>query len=186
MILIVIRVERSMKRVFNIIVTCGRFMENNTMRELETIFYLLGDKNARFWKSPVSGIVLGYINLDPHGVINEIRKMLYEKPWEFRFSKRFIPVDLSIPTKPELIIEKAIDLSKRIPEDATYRITIEKRHSDIRSRDLIDSIALQIPNKVSLRNPDYILLIEIIGKVTGLSLIKPDEVISVEKILSSS
>ncbi|MEO2199814.1 MAG: RNA methyltransferase, partial [Nitrosopumilus sp.] len=39
----------------------------------------------------------------------------------------------------------------------------------------------QIKNKVSLDYPDKIILIEILGIVTGISLIKKSDILSLEK-----
>jgi|Deesub1362A_J573_1020465.scaffolds.fasta_scaffold00008_187 tRNA acetyltransferase TAN1 len=171
-----------MKR-FNIIVTCGRFMEFNALRELESIFYLLGEEDARFRKSGVSGVLIGRIKMDPHVAVARIRELIQERPWDFRFTKRYIPIDKVVKTGLEEIREAALALAKTIPEDATYRITVEKRYTDLHSRDIIDAIAPSIDRRVQLDDPDYILLIEVLGEYTGVSLIKPDEIVSVEKEL---
>jgi tRNA acetyltransferase TAN1 len=170
---------------FNMIVTCGRFMEFNAMRELENIFYLIGDEDAKFRESRVKGIIFVNTNLDPHEAIGKIRLLIEDRPWEFRFTKRYIPVDRVVNSSLERIREAALDLAVGIPKGSSYRITVEKRHSDLHTMDLIGAIAPSIDRKVSLKNPDYVLLIEIVGEVAGLSLIKPDEIISVEKELIS-
>jgi tRNA acetyltransferase TAN1 len=58
---------------------------------------------------------------------------------------------------------------------------VEKRFSSLHSRDFIEAVAAGIDRKVDLENPDKILLIEVVGGVTGMSLIKPSEVIAVVK-----
>ncbi len=171
-----------MKR-FNLIITCGRFMEFNASRELDSIFYLLGEENARIMRSGISGILLAKINIDPHIAVTRIRELISERPWDFRFTKRYIPVDRVVETDLEKIREAALELAKSIPSDASFRITVEKRYTDLRSKDIIDAIAPGIDRSVSLDQPDYILLIEVLGNVTGVSLIKPNEIVSVEKEL---
>jgi tRNA acetyltransferase TAN1 len=54
-----------------------------------------------------------------------------------------------------------------ISEGESYRISIEKRNSDISSQEVITKIANKIKNKVSLENPDKIIQIEILGGITG-------------------
>ena len=173
-----------MKR-FNLIITCGKFTEFNALRELESIFYLLGDDKARFKESMVRGILLGYIHLDPHMAIKKIRKLIFERPWDFRFTKRYIPVDNVVKTDLENMREAVAELVHKIPENSLYRITVEKRHTFIHGKEVIDEVAPLVDRKVSLQNPDYILLIEIIGEYTGLSVVKPNEILSVEKELLS-
>ena len=53
-----------------------------------------------------------------------------------------------------------------------YRISIEKRNSDLSSKEIITKIANNIKNKVSLEFPDKILLIEILGNKTGVLFLK--------------
>ncbi len=69
---------------------------------------------------------------------------------------------------------------KKVNEKESYRITIEKRNSDISSTEIISKIADSITNKVSLEKPDWIALIEILGNKTGVSVLKRDDVFSLE------
>jgi len=169
---------------FNLIATCSRYMEFNAARELENILYLIGDKEGTAWESPVAGLIFGRTNLDPYDAISKIRELLKEKPWEFHYIKRIIPVELVVRTDLEKIKEAALKLAERIPKTATYRISIEKRHTDLHSRDLIDAIAPNINVKVDLTNPEYTLLIEIVGRQTGISLLSRDKsILNVQKEL---
>jgi tRNA acetyltransferase TAN1 len=60
-------------------------------------------------------------------------------------------------------------------------VTVEKRFTAIHTRDIVEAVATSIRRKVNLQNPDYIMLIEVVGGFTGLSLIKPKDTISVLK-----
>lgn len=169
---------------FNIIATCSRYTEFNAARELENILYLIGDKEPVAWESKVAGLILAKTNLDPHDAIIRMKKLLQERPWEFHYLKRVIPIDRVTKTNLEAIKEVALKLAENIPKDSTYRITIEKRHTDLHSRDIIDHIAPNINLKVDLENPRYILLIEIIGAQTGISLLKgKNEILNIQKEL---
>ncbi len=170
---------------FNIIVTCQRNREDVAIHELESIFFLLGDPDARFRKSHVRGLILGWTNLDIHRLHKELLELIRERPFDFRNTKRYIPIDKVVETDVEAIRDAALELAKSIPEEATYKISVEKRFSELSSRELIDAIAPNVDRKVSLENPDYILLIEIVGNKTGVSLIRPEEIISVDKVIFS-
>jgi tRNA acetyltransferase TAN1 len=74
-----------------------------------------------------------------------------------------------------------LELAAHIGVDETFRITVEKRYTTLHSRDIISAIAAEIRNKANMEKPDKILLIEIMGAVTGISLVKPKEIISVMK-----
>ena len=74
-----------------------------------------------------------------------------------------------------------------IEKTQSYRISIEKRNSEIKSNDLISEIAEIIPNKVSLEQADWEIVIQIMGKTTGIGILPKNSIISVskEKRLSS-
>ncbi len=62
-----------------------------------------------------------------------------------------------------------------------FRITIEKRHTDLSSKTIIDTVAKKIERTVNLDSPDKIVLIEIISQRAGLALITQDDILSIEK-----
>jgi len=75
----------------------------------------------------------------------------------------------------------AIELAAKIAQNETFRVTIEKRFTSLHSRDFIEAAANNIERKADLDNPDKVLLIEVLGGITGMSLIKPSSIISVLK-----
>ncbi len=170
---------------FNLIATCNRFMEFNAARELENILYMIGDEEASAWESKVSGLILAKTSFNPHKAINKMRQLLREKPWEFHYLKRIIPIDRVVKTDLEAIKEVSLQLAKNIPSNSTYRITVEKRYTQLHRREIINYIAPHINVKVDLENPQYILLIEIVGNQTGISLLKSkEEILNVQKELT--
>ncbi len=74
-----------------------------------------------------------------------------------------------------------IKLKDAIQKNDSYRITIEKRNTSISSNEIITEIAKIFPNKVSLNQPDWIILIEILGNETGISILKDDGMFSLDK-----
>ena len=81
----------------------------------------------------------------------------------------------------EEIKRVAAEFAAQLKENETFRVTVEKRFTSIHSRDIIEAIASDIKNTVDLKNPDKIFLIEIVGGFTGMSLVKPSDVLSVQK-----
>lgn len=83
-------------------------------------------------------------------------------------------------------IQNAVEkLSLKIKENESFRITVEKRFNTISSKDIIEACAADLKRKVDLSKPDKILLIEVVGGLTGLSVIRGDGILSVlkEKVL---
>ena len=129
----------------------------------------------------MSGIITVQTKLDPIEVVKKMKEILLDEPWSIRYCLRVIPIQKIVETNLEKIEECISSISDKIEDNESYRILIEKRNSDISSKEIITNIANQIKNKVSLDFQDKIILIEILGIVTGISLIKKSDILSLEK-----
>ncbi len=165
----------------NLIVTCARNLEGETEEEILDILDEFGDPDVKISVSNMSGIITIETKLDPIEVVRKMKEMLLDEPWSIRYCLRVIPIQKTVETNLEKIQECVSSISNNIEENESYRILIEKRNSDISSKEIIANIANQIKNKVSLDFPDKIILIEILGIVTGISLIKNSDILSLEK-----
>ena len=99
-----------------------------------------------------------------------------------RFILRIIPVDKVVDTKLEDIVRTVKDLSSAIGPGETFRITIEARDSPYPDRKLIDAIADAVDRKVSLDTPDKVVLQEIFGEYSRVSVITPHDNVSIQKL----
>jgi len=165
----------------NLIITCARHLEPETEEELRAILEELGDSNAKVSITKMSGILTAETKLEPIKVVRKIEEMILNEPWSIRYCLRIIPIQKVIETKIEEIEKTVADISEQISNGETYRISIEKRNSNLSSQEIISKIASKIKNKVSLEFPDKIVLIEILGDKTGISILKKVDVLSVEK-----
>jgi len=165
----------------NLIITCARHLEPETEEELRSILEELGDSDAKVSITEMSGILTAETMLEPIKVVRKIKEMLLDEPWSIRYCLRIIPIQKVIETKIEEIEKTVTGISKQISDGETYRISIEKRNSDLSSQEIISKIASKIKNKVSLEFPDKVVLIEILGDKTGISILKKADVLSVEK-----
>ena len=165
----------------NLIVTCARHFETETSQELEKILSDLGDEEPKIIITDMSGILTVSTRIESTQIIKNLKEKIEDEPWSIRYILRAIPVQEVSKTNLDDVKNKALELAKKIGEDENYRITIEKRNSEISSRELISTIAEKIDRKVSLDNPDWVLLIEILGVNSGISVIKEDDILSVEK-----
>ncbi|MDH3279135.1 MAG: THUMP domain-containing protein [Nitrosopumilus sp.] len=165
----------------NLIVTCARHLESETEEELRDILEGYGDLDANIIITNMSGILIAETKLDPVDVVKKMKEMLLDEPWSIRYCLRVIPIQRIVETKIEEIEKIITEDSKQILDTETYRISIEKRNSEISSQEIISKIANKIKNKVSLEFPDKIILIEILGNKTGISILKTTDILSVEK-----
>lgn len=171
---------------FNLIATCSRNREFEAINELERILAEIGDEKAKAWESQVRGLILGYTSLDPFKAVELLRKYVKEKPWEINIIKRVIPIEFVIKTDLKEIGKICKELSARISASDTFRITVEKRHTNLSSKEIIKVAAEQINAKVDLKNPQKIVLIEVIGRSTGISLLSSEkDILNVTKEILS-
>ena len=165
----------------NLIVTCARNLEGEAEEEIMDILDELGDPDVKISVSNMSGIITVQTKLDPIEVVGKMKEILLDEPWSIRYCLRIIPIQKIVETNLEKIEECISSISDKIEGNESYRILIEKRNSDISSKEIITNIANQIKNKVSLDFPDKIILIEVLGIITGISLIKKSDILSLEK-----
>ena len=167
--------------MMNLIVTCARHLEGETEDELINILDELGDSDVKISVSSMSGIITVQTKLNPIEVVRKMKEMVLDEPWSIRYCLRIIPIQKVVETNIEEIEKSISNMSSEINEKESYRILIEKRNSDISSKEIITKIANKIKNKVSLDFPDKIILIEILGIITGISILKKSDILSLEK-----
>jgi tRNA acetyltransferase TAN1 len=166
---------------FNLLISSARGNEHEANSEMWYLIAELGDRAAETSDTPVSGLTVARTSLDPLGVVRNLRSILREKPWEFRYVLKVKPVQKVVPTEIEAIGNAVSEKSRSIREGETFRVSIEKRRSIVSSKEVIDAIAGKIPRKVDLRDPAKIVLIEIIGAVAGIAVIPPNGVLGIER-----
>lgn len=165
----------------NLIITCPRHFEEEACEEIKRILFELGDEESKIIISNMPGILTGITSLNPIESIEKIREQILDEPWSIRYCLRIIPIQGVCKTNIKEIEEEILKKIGVIKSEDSYRITIEKRNSKISSDEIISKIAKNISNKVSLDTPDWVLLIEIIGDYTGVSVIRNNNILSVEK-----
>lgn len=167
---------------FNLIVTTNRGNERQMVFE---ILYLLkeelGDQTAVASKTGIRGLITAKTSLDPREAISKLRAVLHERPYQFRYGLRIIPVERVVRTDLEEIRKASAELAAKIGENETFRVSVEKRFTQLHARDFIEAVAAEIKRKVNLKNPDKILLVEVLGTFAGLSLVEASDFLSVPK-----
>ena len=165
----------------NLLITCGRNLESETENEIGKILTESGDQKPEIYKSDMRGILFVNTNIETSKIVDYVKVKIKDEPWSIRYCLRIIPIQLECDTEIEKIKQNIQRLKKTIQKNDSYRITIEKRNSDISSHEMFSEIAGLFSNKVSLDVPDWIVLIEIFGNKTGVAILKNDGIFSLEK-----
>ncbi len=149
--------------------------------ELWMLLRAVGDETPTVYRTKIRGLIAAETKLDPLEAIWRLREELKKNPEVFRNLLRIIPIERTVPSELEAIVESALRLSEKIQDDESFRITLEKRRTELKRMEVIDAIAGRIDRKVDLEEPDWIILIQIVGKRTGIAVVPQDGIISVQK-----
>ena len=171
-----------MPKTFNLIVTTPRGQENLAAIELEDFLRSIGDGSPQVSMTSVAGLLTAKTSLEPFNVIEKVKKVMEEEPWRIRSIMRIIPIEEVVESRIDEISQVVEKLASKIPEDESFRITVEKRHTPLSSSEIIEAAAKNINRRVDLRNPDWIVLVEVIGAYTGISVLKPGQILSLAKL----
>lgn len=166
---------------FNLLATTNRGEESWGCTELWMLLRDIEDPKPMVDRSGIYGLVVARTALNPIDAVTRLRRELERRPEAFRHLIRLIPVEAVVLSELEKIKEAVIRLSEKITERDSFRITVEKRRTDLRSREIIESVAEGISRKVDLENPNWIVLVEVVGKYTGVSVVKPSDILNTVK-----
>jgi tRNA acetyltransferase TAN1 len=170
---------------FNLLATTYRRTEGHARSELRFLLEQIGDPASVVDRTGISGLIVAKTTLNPFEVIIKFREILKERPYEFRYMLRVIPVERVVQTDLNQLQTVVKELSPKIAEGETFRVTAEKRFTQTSSKELIEAAAVNVKRKVNLTRPDKIVLIEVLGGLTGVSIARPEEILSIlkEKVL---
>lgn len=163
------------------LVTSARGNEEDACSEIWYLLGTVGDKDAKVEKTGITGLTAAKTILNPFDATQKLRRILEENPQEFRYALRIIPIEKVVSSDLDQIREALKELTSRIGENETFRVTVEKRFTTLSTRDIIEVAAAKIDRRVDLKRPDKIILIEVVDGLTGVSLIEANDIISVAK-----
>ena len=165
----------------NLIITCQRNLEEPTILEIQNMLERFGDSGQIVEKTIFSGIIQVETELDIMKVLENFRVVIEDEPWLIKYCSRIIPIQAECESKLDEIRDKVNELSEVIKENDTYRITVEKRQSSLHTSEIISNIADSLSNKVSLENSDWEIIIQVLRNKTGISIIPPNTILSVNR-----
>ena len=169
----------------NLIVTSAKGLEAKASAEFKELALLSGIRKVSIERSAYDGVIEVEVE-DPRGLLTFVSNYVRSEPFRVRYILRIIPVDVVVDTKMEEIQRGIKQLSSQLGERESFRITIEARDSPYSTKQLIDSVADLIDNKVDLESPYKIVFLQVFGEYTGLSVLDPKEVLSIVKIKRGS
>ncbi|MEM3637136.1 MAG: THUMP domain-containing protein [Conexivisphaerales archaeon] len=162
----------------NFIATTVRGREPEACREAKNILIELGDASPKVEVTDVSGLIFGLTSLDVMQLPDMLKKLVSSDPWKMHLIQRFIPIQEVTDSTIESIVDSAKKLSGLVGKKETFKVQVEKRHSEIDAMKLIKEIAAIFDQKVNLEEPDKVILVEVVGRIAGVSVLEPEKIFS--------
>jgi tRNA acetyltransferase TAN1 len=167
---------------FNLLVATSRGNEREACSEIWYLLRELGDGEPKTDRTDAIGLVIARTSMNPINVVRELSRKLVESPWKFRYILKVSPLERLVSSDLSEIEKCVTSMADGIAEKESFRITVKKRHTKLSSKEVVETIAKKIDRRVDLENPDKVVLIEILGELTGVSVIKPSDVLSIAKV----
>jgi len=167
---------------FNLFVSVMKGFEIPACEEMKDLLEQLGDTNPQVTTSIAQGIILAYTNLDPFIVIKRIKELIQKDKFRYLLIIKIRPIESVVETDLEEIKQVCSNLvDKKIRKNETFRITLERRFTNVARNDLITAAASNIDRKVDLKQADKIVFIEVLENSVGISILSPEDEVSIIK-----
>lgn len=167
---------------FNLLVSSSRFNEKNSKAELWFTLLMCGDKYPIISDLEFLGLITALSNLNRKDIVVKIKDILRKDPTFFQYILKIVPIDFVCETNVKVIDQIVQQNFKLFIKDSdSFKIDLKRRSNELIERNnFIETIAKRIDNKVDLEYPNVIIRIEVLGNYSGISFLKPDDIIRIK------
>lgn len=166
---------------YNLLATTEPIYTSQACSELWINLRAIGEETPKTNRSRIKGVILGKTEMDPVDAIHAMKKTLETDSAKFKLLYRVLPIQKWVITEISTIVDAIREMGSVIGEDESFRITLEKRRCQLGSLEIITPVAEVVDRSVDLETPDWVILIEVMGKETGVSVIKPNDMLNIQK-----
>ncbi|MBI4170483.1 MAG: THUMP domain-containing protein [Candidatus Aenigmarchaeota archaeon] len=162
----------------NLLVTYNPAHPGKAEREVRA---LLDDFGAfEFVDSTVQGVFLIHVE-GPKNIISKMRKLPADS---FENTFKWVPIETWVSSDVKEMSKALKGYNEKIGEDESWKLMLFKRQYDDHSTtELIKLLTEHIERKnVDLKNPEKLVVVEIVGDKAGLSLLDKDEYLDTQKL----
>jgi tRNA acetyltransferase TAN1 len=149
--------------------------------EILAILKRFGDADPQVDKTATIGIAVAHTCLDNREVIKHCRALWKNNPLDsFELAIKWVPVDYWCATDLNAM-KQVIDnkVKNRIEKNRTWGMKVHKRRwQQYHTIEIIEYLAADIARKVELNHPDWIVWVDVVGRRTAISLLKPEDIFS--------
>ncbi len=162
-----------------LLISTPRNLETPAYTEMKVLLKEIDIQQIERKPLNISGLVLVKVGKDPLQIVQELRKILEVDPWRLKVVYKIKPIETLVDTRLDLLGEAVEAFVPRIRTDRSFKIELKRRFTNIKSEVLIAELAQRFDCPVDLENPEKILLVEVLGPNTGLSVCSPEDILSI-------
>jgi tRNA(Ser,Leu) C12 N-acetylase TAN1 len=167
---------------FNLLVSASAWAPERSRREIRAVLRAIGDSAPLVEPTERQGMLAVRTTLDPRVSIRAVRALHHESPAAFRYTRRWVPIDIWSGADLESLRRAVTELRPRIAAGERWRMNVERRAPECPPvSEIITACADLIANTVDLSHPDKILRIELFRDRAALAVVTPEETMSVVK-----
>ncbi|MFX0061327.1 MAG: THUMP domain-containing protein [Candidatus Hermodarchaeota archaeon] len=161
-----------------LLISSVRTYEREALSEAWQLFKEFGYES----KAAISNIPGLSLLTIPKGNLKEIIGIIQSQLTKkiFDYCLKFVPLQKIVPTTLKQIVDtvkELLDENQLILDK--WRITLNRRHTTLDRMAILQKVAKVVEHgKVDLKNPSWIIQIEILGKISGISILQPHQIIS--------
>ncbi|MFX1565829.1 MAG: THUMP domain-containing protein [Promethearchaeota archaeon] len=168
---------------FNLLLSCRRFQEAESCQELRRIIDDEPELGTLEWckLTGITCLVAAKLEGDAHPFVTRLGQLVKKMPWIVRDLLKIHPIDLVVESTLETIREGSKELAKKMTPTTSFRINLNRRDTELDRDTLLHEIARQFPGKVDLEEYEWVVMVEVLGPVTGLALLREEEIVTLRR-----
>jgi len=173
---------------FNLLVSTLPLAPGRARREVERRLRELTGRTPDAIEPVARGLLAVRIATDAREAVHRLRELCERRPFAFRYTLKWVPVDRWAPPELSAMKETLAELRPKIAPGETWRMTVERRADSMRldASDIIPTLAAVIDARVDLSHPDKIVLMQLFDHWVSFSIVAPSEMLSVVKVLPAA
>ncbi len=169
---------------YNLLISVPRHFERDARAEFWLLASTLGDEMPLSKEIGINGLILGKTRFNPKDFITRVTQFKKQQPqWCFFYLLKMIPLDRIVERDLEVIVEvfKSLIREATINPALRFKVEVKERDSKKIKSEIISKLADLLQNPVDLDNPDVILRVEFLGRYCGLSILTPEQILSLSE-----
>ena len=169
---------------YNLLISVPRHFERDAKAEFWLLCSALGDTMPLTKEVGISGLILGKTRYQPKDFIAKVIQFKQQHSyWQFFYLLKMIPLDRIVESELEVIVDvfRGLIHEAKFNPHVKFKIEVKERESKKLKSEIIIKLAELLQNPVDLDNPDIILRVEFLGRYCGLSILNPEQIVSLSE-----